>query len=76
MAKTYFSNASWSKIKDSQDSHSHCDSDEKNHAYAESICDQLLYKWGEGGHLSPCEIRGVCLKTWVTDEDGKVITEV
>lgn len=73
MNKTYFSNASWSKIKNTQDDHCLHNTPEKNAEYAESICRQLLDKWGRYG--KPCEVRGTCLKTWVTDDKGKIIKE-
>lgn len=71
--KGYHSNAKWSKIKNSSDFHNIKDTDEENLDYAETICELLMTRYGAGGSESPCEIRGVCLKTWVTDEKGKVI---
>jgi hypothetical protein len=71
VGKKFYSNASWSKIKDTQDDHAHGDSPEKNREYAQSICDQMLDKWGQGAR--PCDVRGACLKAWVTDEEGNAV---
>jgi hypothetical protein len=73
-AKTYYSNASWSKIKDTQDGHSLNDTSEKNLAYARAICESLFERWGP--LEMPCSVRGTCTRTWISDETGKEIEEV
>lgn len=61
-SKLFFSNAKWTKIKNSHDSH-------LGFEFARGVCESLLYRYGIDGH-EECEIRGRCLKTWVTDQDG------
>ena len=64
MKKNYCSNAKWTKIKDSKDTHN-------NKGMADAVCYRLLEDYGAG--TTGCEIRGHCLKTWVTEEDtGKI----
>ena len=58
--KKYFSNAKWTKIKCSQDWH-------ETFTAAEIICERLLEDYGE--HTLGCEIRGHCLKTWVSENE-------
>lgn len=60
----YKSNASWTKIPDSQDEH---DSFEM----ANAICMRLREDYGSRS----CSIRGYCIKAWVTDKDGKVVSK-
>lgn len=57
----YYSNASWTKIGDTEDR-------SPNKEFAESICEALIERWGENGSESPCKVRGVCVKTWVTSK--------
>jgi hypothetical protein len=71
MGTAYYSNAKWSKIGDSKDRHCNSDDPQKNLEFASSICDALKNNWGH--HQPPCETRGTCLKTWVTDESGKTV---
>ncbi len=66
----YYSNAKWSKIGHSDDRHCNSTSD-KNREFAFAICNTLLDRWGQG--REPCEIRGTCLETWVTDKDGNKV---
>jgi hypothetical protein len=54
----YKSHAKWSKIDDSYDIH---DSEKT----ANSIASRLLSTYNR---FNPCDIRGTCLKTWVTKE--------
>ena len=63
MSDKFVSNAKWTKIKHSKDTH---DSEEN----AKAVCEILLYEYGL--HTEGCETRGHCLRTWVTRED-KVI---
>lgn len=68
----YYSNAKWSKIGHSYDRH--CNGDDKqNKEFAESICEVLLERWGH--NMSPCEVRGTCLKTWVSKDNFEVRNE-
>jgi len=53
----YQSNASWTKIPDSSDKH-------HTEEAAQAVCDCLLNEYNE---YSPCSIRGVCTKAWVTE---------
>ena len=55
----YKSNAKWTKMSDSYDVH---DTEE----FAKAICERLLEEYGTS--TQGCEIRGKCLKTWVTKE--------
>ncbi len=68
-AKTFNSNARWSEIPNSSDSHNIKDTSWENFDYAQTICQLLMDRWGPGER--PCEVRGTCLETWVTDENGK-----
>lgn len=61
----FFSNAEWTKIKNSSDSHG-------TFEMAEGVCESLIYHYGE----KPCEIRGICKKAFVTDNNGYVIREI
>lgn len=56
----YKSNARWSKCEDSTDTH-------ETKLMAQGVCDMLMENYGK----HECPIRGLCLKTWVTEEQGK-----
>jgi hypothetical protein len=71
-AKTYHSNAKWTKIGNSSDSHCLKDTSKENFEYAQAICQLLMERYGS--HTRPCETRGHCIETWVTDENGKTVT--
>lgn len=58
----YYSNAEWTKIPNSQDTH---DSYER----ANAICMRLEDEYGKYGNS--CSIRGKCLRTWVTNSRGE-----
>lgn len=62
--KVYYSNAKWTKIPDSQDSH-------QSFEHANAVC--MLLREDYGSYKRPCEIRGYCLDSWVTDENGNRI---
>lgn len=66
MDKVYFSNAKWTKIDDSMDRHESLD-------FAQHICSELKKRYGQ--HTKGCDIRGFCIETWVTDENGNKIEE-
>ncbi len=55
METKWISNARWTKIADSQDTHA-------TEAEALSICERLLSDYSKH---SPCPVRGVCLMAWV-----------
>jgi hypothetical protein len=57
-AEIYFSNAEWSKIPKTYDSH-------QSLLHARAVCLMLL-------NNKQCEIRGKCLKVWATDQDGYI----
>lgn len=61
----YKSNASWTKIPDSSDEH---DSFEM----ANAICMRLREDYGN----KACPIRGYCIKAWVTDTNGKIVSVI
>ena len=61
--KKITSNARWSKIKNTQDTH-------HNYEYAVRICQILINDFGKH---SPCELRGVCLESWVEVDGEKVV---
>ena len=63
--KTYYSNASWTKIPDSRDGPNSYD-------FEHHMCMRLRDDYGPHGR--PCEVRGHCTDSWVTDEDGKKVT--
>tara|TARA_R110000868_G_scaffold173530_1_gene409683 strand:+ start:2645 stop:2854 length:210 start_codon:yes stop_codon:yes gene_type:complete len=65
MRKKYFSNASWTKIPDSQDEH-------ESFEGANVICMRLIDEYGSVGR---CDIRGKCFKSWVTNEKGEKLKE-
>lgn len=71
--EVYESNAKWTKILDSKDTH-YADTSEESKADAEGVCRRLANDYGKG---LKCGIRGECTKTWVTGPDGytKVIYE-
>ena len=52
------SHAKWTKIDDSYDIHE----DEKS---ANAIASRLLTTYNK---FNPCSIRGVCIKTWVSEK--------
>jgi len=54
---TYTSNAKWTKIEDSQDTHA-------TREGAQAVCTRMLTDYSKH---SPCEIRGVCLEAWVEE---------
>lgn len=58
------SNANWSIIGDSSDTHNTIEQ-------AENICKRLKSVWG----VNPCEIRGICIESWVEINGKKVHTE-
>ena len=60
-SKIYFSNAEWSEVGKSQDSH-------QSFEMAKGICLRLLWDYGN----IPCKTRGYCKKVIVTDEEGYV----
>jgi hypothetical protein len=62
MSEKYYSNASWSKIPNSQDEHD-------SYEYANAICIRLEDEYMD----RPCSIRGLCTSTWVSDENGNEI---
>ena len=62
------SNASWTKVGNSHDTHDIHNTDKENIAYAHAICDKLMSTWGPTSR--PCEIRGTCKEVWV-EVDGK-----
>ncbi len=63
--KIFYSNAEWTKISNSQDTH-------LTYEQAKGVCERLLSDFGNNYE---CSVRGICLKTWVTDEDGNVINK-
>jgi hypothetical protein len=63
MGKTYYSNASWTKIPNSKDDHISFD-------HANYVCRALMHDYTN----KPCSVRGYCTRTWVTDESGKEVT--
>lgn len=58
-SKIFFSNAVWSEVGKSSDSHG-------DFEMAKGVCMSLL--WNHGN--IPCETRGYCEKVFVTDEEG------
>jgi len=70
---TYYSHATWSKIGESTDKHNNSDNAAVNKKFAFAIAAALKDRWGHS--KPPCELRGTCLKSWVTDEKGSKITE-
>jgi len=71
--KAYYSNANWSKTGHSYDKHMLFEDSSKNLDSAFEICKSLKNNYGH--HMPPCEIRGTCLETWVTDEKGNKVKE-
>ena len=67
VSKIYYSNAKWSKIGNSQDSHNNWDDPALNKHTARIICQRLMEEYG---NIAECDIRGKCLEVWVTDEKG------
>lgn len=63
-SEIFFSNAEWTQIKKSEDSHG-------SFEQAKAVCLKLLWDYGN----LPCKIRGNCRKVWVTDKDGYVMFE-
>ena len=55
--KKWTSNASWSKIPDTQDFHYTYDE-------ARVVCDIMLRDYTND---TPCNVRGVCLRAWVEE---------
>jgi len=60
----YFSNVEWTKVGQSRDMH-------LSKEIAQSICKKLINKFGIG--MTPCKIRGNCLKVWVESYNNNVI---
>jgi len=58
------SNASWSIIDNSSDTHNTVEQ-------AEGVCKALKENWG----IHPCEIRGICTDSWV-EVNGKKIYQM
>lgn len=57
-SRTYMSNARWTKIGKSSDSHNSYDA-------AKGVCSIIEKTWGNG--CVPCEIRGNVIETWVEE---------
>lgn len=58
MSYTYTSNAEWTKIGLSTDTH-------KTREMAQGVCDQLMHHYGFQN--PPCDTRGHCKKAWVEE---------
>lgn len=66
----YYSNASWTKVGNSRDSHyTRGQFTALNGAMA--VCERLLEDYG--AKTRGCEVRGHCLDSWVTDEKGNKV---
>jgi hypothetical protein len=63
-SQVFFSNAEWSEIGKSYDSHG-------NFEMAKDVCLKLLWDYGN----IPCKVRGYCKKVWVTDNEGYLLFE-
>ena len=73
MSKVFYSNASWTKIPDSKDSHSEDIDPLGNYIAAADMCSAIKIRWGKNS--PPCSIRGTCTRVWVTDEDGREVSD-
>ena len=63
-SEVFFSNAEWSEIGKSDDSHA-------NFEMARGVCLRLIWDYGN----VPCKLKGYCRRVWVTDKEGYVLFE-